>query len=148
MILDDLANAPRYYEMHAGFQAAFGFLARPDLASLEAGRHEIRGDHVFALVNQDVGRGRTGARLEAHRAYIDIQLLVAGAEEIGWRPTGECSRVVEPYDAARDIAFFADQPCSWIKLPVGKFMIFYPEDAHAPLAAGGPNTKAVVKIAV
>jgi beta-galactosidase beta subunit len=31
---------------------------------------------------------------------------------------------------------------------VGKFMIFYPDDAHAPLAARGPNVKAVIKVAV
>jgi YhcH/YjgK/YiaL family protein len=148
MILDDLASAARYYEMHAGFRQAFEFLARADLKSLEPGRHELLGDRLFALVNRDTGRGRSGARLEAHRKYIDIQYLVAGSEEIGWRPTSECMRVVEPYDPARDIAFFADQPSTWIRLPAGKFMIFYPEDAHAPLAASGPNTKAVLKIAV
>ncbi len=148
MILDDLTSAARYYELHAGFRAAFEFLARPDLSSLETGRHELHGDRVFALVNRDAGRGRTGARLETHRKYIDIQFLAAGSEEIGWRPTSECTRVVEPYDEARDITFFADQPTCWIKLPVGKFMIFYPQDAHAPLAANGPNTKAVIKIAV
>ena len=148
MILDNLTSAARYYELHEGFRAAFEFLARPDLKSLETGRHELQQDRVFALMNRDAGRGRTGARLEAHRKYIDIQFLVAGSEEIGWRPTSECARVVEPYDEARDITFFADQPYSWIKLPVGKFMIFYPEDAHAPLASRGDNVKAVIKVAV
>ncbi len=44
--------------------------------------------------------------------------------------------------------FYADRPLAWIDLPVGKFMIFYPEDAHAPLAATGDNVKAVIKVAV
>ncbi len=44
--------------------------------------------------------------------------------------------------------FFGDQPLTWIVLPQHKFMIFYPEDAHAPLAATGENVKAVVKVAV
>jgi biofilm protein TabA len=148
MILDDLKNADRYVPLHEGFRAGFEFLRRPDLLSLEGGRHEIDGDRVFALINRDPGRGHEGARLEAHRKYIDIQFLVDGNEEIGWRPHGECQSISEPYTEARDILFFADPPSSWIVLPVGKFMIFYPEDAHAPLAARGDNVKAVIKVAV
>jgi biofilm protein TabA len=148
MILDDLTNAERYVRLHEGFRAGFEFLRSPDLLSLEGGRHDIDGDRVFALINRDPGRGHEGARLEAHRKYIDIQFLVDGSEEIGWRPLGECQSISEPYTDARDILFFADRPSSWIALPVGKFMILYPEDAHAPLAAHGDNVKAVIKVAV
>ena len=42
----------------------------------------------------------------------------------------------------------ADAPHAWIKLPIGKFMIFYPADAHAPLASTGDNVKAVIKVAL
>lgn len=148
MILDDLQAAGRYDALHPLFCKGMEFLARADLESLPGGRHEIDGDRVFALVNRDPGRGRAGARLEAHRKYIDIQYLVSGREEIGWRPTEQCQQVSEPYDDSRDILFFADQPQTWIELPVGKFMIFYPQDAHAPLAATGDNLKVVIKVAV
>ena len=109
---------------------------------------DIDGDRVFALVNRDPGRGRSGARLEAHRKYIDIQYLVSGREEIGWRPTRACREVTEPSVAEGDIMFFGDASQTWIDLPVGKFMIFWPEDAHAPLAAEGDNLKVVIKVAV
>jgi len=148
MILDDLARAARYLRLHEGFRVGFDFLSRPDLLQLDGGRHEIDGDRVFALINRDPGRGHAGARLEAHRKYIDIQYLVDGSEEIGWRPTAECKSLTDPYVEARDIMFFGDSPQTWIVLPVGKFMILYPEDAHAPLAATGDNVKAVIKVAV
>ena len=148
MILDELQNAARYEAVHRGFRQGFEFLRAADLDQLASGRHELDGERLFALVNRDDGRGRAGARFEAHRKYIDIQYLVSGTEEIGWCPTGECRQVVEPYDEARDIMFFADRPQLWIELGVGKFMIFFPEDAHAPLAASGPNVKAVIKVAV
>jgi YhcH/YjgK/YiaL family protein len=147
MILDDLSAAARYAPLHAGFRLGFEFLARTDLAQLETGKYEIDGERVFALINRDPGRGRSGARLEAHRKFIDIQFLVDGSEEIGWRPTPGCRQVAEPYDVDRDVMFFADAPLAWIQLPPGKFMIFYPDDAHAPLAAGGDNVKAVIKVA-
>lgn len=148
MILDDLQAASRYDALHPLFRLGMEFLGRPDLESLTGGRHEIDGDRVFALVNRDPGRGHAGARLETHRKYIDIQYLVSGREEIGWRPTDQCQQVSEPYSDTRDILFFADQPQTWIELPVGKFMIFYPQDAHAPLAATGDNLKVVIKVAV
>ena len=108
MILDDLKNAARYCHLHAGFRQGFEFLQRADLLALAEGRHELLGDRVFALINRDPGRGHEGARLEAHRKYIDIQYLVDGSEEIGWRPTTECRELVEAYDESRDIMFFAD----------------------------------------
>jgi biofilm protein TabA len=148
MILDDLKNAARYVDLHPGFGEGFEFLRRPQLLGLENGKYALQGDRLFALVNRDPGRGHSGARLEAHRKYIDIQMLLDGSEEIGWRPTAECQRLTDPYQDERDIMFFADQPLAWIPLPVGKFMIFYPEDAHAPLAATGANVKAVIKVAV
>lgn len=148
MILDDLSNAARYVRLHPGFRAGFDFLARRDLLDLTSGKYELDGQQVFALINRDPGRGRAGARLEAHRKYIDIQFLVEGSEEIGWRPTVECGQPVEPYDESRDIVFFSERPVAWIELPLGKFMIFYPEDAHAPLASSGSNVKAVIKVAV
>jgi YhcH/YjgK/YiaL family protein len=148
MILDDLHAAARYYNLHPDFREAFAFLSRGDLATLVTGKHELQGERLFALVNRDPGRGHEGARLEAHRKYIDIQFLVEGREEIGWRPTVECGQLTDAYDEQRDIMFFGDAPHSWIQLPIGKFMIFYPEDAHAPLAAWGDNVKAVIKVAV
>lgn len=148
MILDDLKGAARYYHLHPDFREAFEFLSRGDLASLATGKIELQGERLFALINRDPGRGHEGARLEAHRKYIDIQFLVDGSEEIGWRPTAECRQLTEPYVEPRDIMFFGDAPHTWIQLPVGKYMIFYPEDAHAPLAARGDNVKAVIKVAV
>jgi len=148
LILDDLSNAARYYSLNRGFRAGFEFLSQHDLAALAGGRHEIDGGHVFALVNRDPGRGMSGARLEAHRKYIDIQFLVDGRERIGWRPLAECRSVTEPFNVERDIMFFADAPRTWIDLAVGQYMIFWPEDAHAPLAAEGHNLKVVIKVAV
>ena len=43
---------------------------------------------------------------------------------------------------------FGDKPDLWFSLPPGSFAIFFPSDAHAPLAGAGKTMKAVVKIAV
>jgi len=148
MILDNLANAACYYDVHPRFQDAFDFLHHTDLPTLPPGRHDIDGDRLFVIIDQSAGRGRGGAVLEAHRKYIDIQLSIAGDEEIGWKARQLCSDITTPYDDEKDIMFFGDVPHLWLPLPPGNFVVLLTEDAHAPLAGVGMLHKAVVKVAV
>ena len=104
---------------------------------------------MYVSIDHLQGRGREGARLEAHRRYIDIQFTINGHEEIGWKPLGDWSAATAvAFDAARDVTFFSDRPDSWLSLPAGHFAIFFPDDAHAPLAGRGSLKKAIVKIAI
>jgi YhcH/YjgK/YiaL family protein len=148
MILDRLANWERYLPIHPGFKPAFDFLRRPDVGTLPAGKHVLDGDRLLVIVGREPARGRQRAKLESHRKYIDIQFTVAGAEEIGWKSTPECSAIESPYDAEKDVGFFGDIPESWFAVKPLSFAVFFPEDAHAPLAGQGDLHKAVVKVAV
>lgn len=148
MILDLRGNASRYHPLHPGFAAAFDWFAHTKLASLDVGRHEIDGQRLFALVGRDPGKGRLAARLESHRRYIDIQVTLAGQEEIGHRPLSDCRSPDVPFLPDNDVAFYAERPDSWLALPPGRFAIFFPDDAHAPLAGSGELHKVVVKVAV
>lgn len=148
MILDRMDTARRYEPLHPGFRAAFDFLTASNLAALPVGRHEIEGDHVFALISRGPMAGRQAARLEFHRRYIDIQFIVEGTEEAGWRPTGQCAKVASAYDEQRDIGFFGDPAGTWITLSPGTFAIYFPQDAHAPMAGVGEVHKVVIKVAV
>ena len=118
------------------------------MAQLPDGRHEIDTDRLLAVVSRDQGRGREQSLLEAHRRYIDIQFVISGEDCIGWMPVSDCERVSSPYDAERDLELFFDRPATWLAVTPGTFVVFYPEDAHAPLATRGPVHKAVVKVAV
>jgi YhcH/YjgK/YiaL family protein len=148
MLLDRLEDASRYAALHAGIAAGLEFLRQPGLDSLPDGRHGILGEQLFALVARQQGRGRDPSPLEFHRQYIDIQYVVAGHESIGWLPTADGRRIAIPYDPQRDIGFFRDRPETWLALSAGMFAVFFPEDAHAPLAGDGPVHKVVLKVRV
>jgi YhcH/YjgK/YiaL family protein len=148
MILDTLGCVERYAALHRHFGRAFRFLAETDLESLPTGRTDILGDELFVIIDRKDGRGREGARLEAHRRYIDIQFTVRGEELIGWTPFEACASAEADFDGSRDIVFFRDLPSAWLRVPRGTFAIFFPEDAHAPLAGSGPVVKAIVKVEV
>ncbi len=148
MILDRLSEAARYERLHPGFGAAFRFLRETDLAALAPGRHPLAGSHLYANHDLRIGVGREGAVLEAHRRFVDVQYTLGGLEIMGWRGLAECRCPRAGYDEERDIVFFDDAPESWFAVPPGSFAIFYPEDAHAPLAGQGGLDKIIVKVAV
>ena len=148
MILDDLQFADRYLTLHPGFAAAFAALRSADLAAQAPGRYSLEGDRLALILVNEVGQGRTGVQLEAHRRYIDIQLVIAGDEEMGWRSISDCRQVTQGYSDETDDMLFGDSPECWFRVPPGKFVIFFPEDTHAPLAGVGPLHKAVIKVAV
>ena len=148
MILASLAEADRYAALHPRFARAFEFLRDTDLNALAPGRHTVQGEQIFAIVEACQGRTRAEAKLECHRRYIDIQLVLEGTDEMGWKPLAECIDPASDYNEARDIQFFSDAPASWVATPPGSFCLFFPDDAHAPLVSNGHIRKVVVKIAV
>ena len=148
MILDQLDNAMTYASVHPLFVAALGFLRRPDLAQLPDARYEIAGDRLFALMSRGHGRGKDASPLEAHRRYVDVQVVLAGQEIIGYSPLAQCQSGGKGYDPRKDIEFYATPAGQWMHVPPGAFAVYFPCDAHAPLAGEGPVHKVVIKLAV
>ncbi len=148
MILDSLTNAARYAGLHPLFPRAFEFLTGTDLRALAPGRYPIEGEQLFAIVEETAGRKREDAKLECHRKYIDIQLVLDGVDEMGWRQLSDCHDPVADYKLEKDIRFFRDAPASWATTLPDTFCIFFPEDAHAPLVGTGRIRKVILKVAV
>jgi biofilm protein TabA len=147
MIVDHLRAAERYFSLHPGFRRGFEFLRglSPDPT---VGRHAIDGERLYAMIARDQGRGREKSLLEFHRRYIDIQFVLDNADVIGWQPTARCERISTPYSADKDVGLYFDRPPTWLDIPAGYFALFFPEDAHAPMAGAGMVSKAIVKVAV
>lgn len=148
MILSNISHADRYATLHPLFPRAFEYIRNTDLRALAPGRHAIIGDNLFVIVEQVDGRTRAEARLECHRRYIDIQLVLEGTDEMGWKPLADCKQPIGDFNTERDIRFFHDAADSWISTPANAFCIFFPEDAHAPLVSTGKIHKLIFKIAV
>jgi len=148
MIFSALSQSSRYAALHPLFPRVFDYIRNADLYALAPGRYPIVGEELFAIVEQVPGRTREMAKLECHRRYIDLQLVLDGIDEMGWKPLADCYNPVSDYSAEKDIRFFHDAPASWIATPPDHFCIFFPEDAHAPLVSTGSIRKVIFKIAV
>jgi biofilm protein TabA len=148
MIFSALSQSARYAALHPLFTRAFDFIRENDLYAMPPGRYPIEGDNLIAIVEQVPGKTREQARLECHRKYIDIQLVLDGTDEMGWKPLADCLNPVGDFSAGKDIQFFHDAPASWVAVPPDHFCIFFPEDAHAPLVSPGEVRKVIFKVAL
>ena len=148
MIIDRISNAHLYEHLSPRISRAFDYLRRTDLAQLAPGRHDIEGDTLYVMLSQYETKPRPQGAWEAHRRYIDLQVVVRGSEQIGYN---HLSRLKPgPYAADRDFIPLAGDG-DFLTLSAGDFMLLFPEDGHMPgiaIGATGPVTKAVFKIGV
>ena len=147
MILDSLPNLALYSELSPHLSTAAVFLASNDLAALPVGRVEIDRDDVFANVSDYDTHDPAPDLFEAHRTYVDLQVVVSGAESVLMAPRTPCLEVAKPYNEARDIEFVRAEG-ETIPLYAGQFLVIFPHEAHQPACHPASGISHVRKIIV
>lgn len=130
MIFDRLANASLYVNVGEGIAAALRYLQSADLDILEAGRYEIDGANVFALLSEYETRPADAVPWEAHRQYFDVHFVHRGEERIGVAHLADLT--AGSYDAERDFIPAEGAVALFLPLGAGAFAILGPQDAHKP----------------
>lgn len=150
MILDTLANAQQYYSVHPLFEKAFAYIASQDLANMEIGKFEIDGDNLKAIVSDKEGvtAEASTAKFECHNKHIDIQVCIRGKETIGYKPRNGCVSHKGDYNAEKDVQLYNDAPDTYFGLTDNQFVIFFPNDVHAPMIGEGLIKKLVIKVKI
>lgn len=151
MIYDAIENLTLYPLSANGVWPQICKFAAELTADLAPGHYELRGREIYANIQEYITNiTNEESRYEYHRQYIDIQMVLSGEEKICVYPMGELSPSQE-YTAETDCGFYAfgnSVPQSAILRP-GNFIVFLPEELHAPcqaLNAPVPVKKAVIKI--
>ena len=148
MIVDLLANSHLYVGLNPRIDRAFAYLRETDLAALEPGDYEIDGKDIYAKVLTYTTRMPENGVWEAHRRYLDLQVMVKGAECICYAPLSRLTPGA--YDETKDFWRLSGEGDS-VTLPGGSFMLLWPTDGHMPCLAVDkpePIKKVVIKIAV
>ncbi|GBK60932.1 YhcH/YjgK/YiaL family protein [Paenibacillus macerans] len=122
------------------------------LSALPAGRYELEGERMYALVQEYVTRPAASLSFESHETYVDIQFIVSGEERIGWTMDGGRLNMIEDRLPGEDIRFYeaAAAGCvSELLLGPGQFAVFFPSELHRPcgyIHEESPVRKIVIKI--
>ena len=146
MIIDSLTQADKYISLHKDFKLVFDYLKENDISEMACGSYKLRGDEVF--FNLQEYETKPVQKLEAHKKYIDIQVVAVGEELMGYTNIANTT-VTEEYDVDRDVMFLSGE-VSKLKADNKTFLIFYPEDAHMPALSVNEQKwvkKAIFKIA-
>ena len=153
MIVDKIENYAKYASLPPALVRAIEYIGSTDFSYVENGQYELDGTRMVSIVSRYQTKLPHQAVWESHRKYIDVQFLAGGHERFGYAALASAPPVATPYNDAKDVIFY-EPGIDTFDAPAGTFMIFYPDDVHAPgLATGVPPkpgevVKVVVKVAV
>ena len=145
MIFDKIENLKQYNTVS---DKVIDFILTLDENTPE-GHYEI---DEKSFVNVDCYETKTHDKCfpEAHKKYIDIQIILSGKERLDFENIKKLT-IKDEYNSQRDVMFFdIPQNINTVYLEQGSFVILYPQDAHRPQMTASDTCqkvkKAVVKI--
>lgn len=145
MICDNLANISIYSEIPEEVSRFLLSLS----SQTPAGHYEIS-ENIYANVDVYETKPINKCKFEAHKRYIDIQMLLDGKEQLDCT-SADGLKISEAYDENKDIMFFETQKelpeASYTLIPK-RFVLIYSHEAHRPQMALNSISETVKKVVV
>ena len=143
MIIDTIENLGKYVALNPLFADVIEFLKNNDLRTMEEGKYPIKDKNLFLSVQVAKQRTKESAFIETHIEMVDIQIPISCAETYGYSPL--CDLPEFEYDAELDMTKYGDtKPQTYVTIKTGQFVIFFPQDGHAPCIIDEPEIKKVI----
>mgnify|MGYP003588494691 CR=1 FL=1 len=148
MIIDNLKNIDRILpQVNERMQQALKFLAGTDLQAL-SGKTEIDGRRIHVAVSEYATKAHDEKKAETHLKYIDIQMVVQGAERVYTHELTPELPIVEDKREEKDAIFYAVQESESHVLTGDRFAVYYPWEVHRPGCNVADEPQQVKKIVV
>ena len=143
MIIDTIENLGKYVALNPLFADVVEFLKNNDLQTIEEGKHFIKDKDLFVNIQVAKGKTQEAAVLETHIEMIDIQIPLTCEETFGYTPL--CDLPDFEYNAEKDITKYGDTKAqTYVTVKPGQFVIFFPQDGHAPCIINQPEIKKAI----
>ncbi len=145
MVYDHLKNVHLYFPLSERIENALRYCSETNFANMEPGKYEVEGENIYALVSEYNTKPSTSGKWEAHKKYIDIQIMISGKEKMGFTESQKVI-VINEYDSEKDCTIYKGEG-NFLIADEKHFAIFFPTDIHMPgMAINIP--KAVKKVVV
>lgn len=148
MIVGKIQDLKTYCSVCPELENIFDFVSSYFESPKADGSYELIPDKLSANISTYVTGAADTKKLEAHRRYADVQIVLRGAERIDWAHISACTdEISEEFSKGGDIGFYADpEYISSIVLDAGTFVYLLPEDAHKPCVMAGDKGEEVTKV--
>lgn len=146
MIIDKIENIMQYEPLLKNLKK--GMDAIHALKGLELGRYEFDGGYF--MVQKGVTKPMQEGTFEAHRKYVDVQIIVEGSEELAWNDLKDLTTAI-PYNPEKDQERYTGPFEHVIKITAGMFYAAFPNDGHKAVSHTKEQqsfTKIVLKLPV
>lgn len=144
MIIDTLENLGKYASLNPLFPEIIRYLAAQELQQIPLGKTVLQPENLVVNVVTANPKSVDEAKLETHNQMIDIQIPLSGIETMGYSPRTDLPEA--DYNKTDDISFYSQPPLDYITVKPGMFVIFFPQDAHAPAITPSILKKIIVKV--
>jgi len=123
------------------------FVRKNDMQTLPLGKYEIDSQNVYVVISEYQTVESSNKVWEAHREYIDLQMMISGEELIQVSPIEnmQCGKYIPENDFLQCEGKTSEE----IIMKTGVGLLLYPEDVHKPGLISGSSQdvkKAVFKI--
>ena len=143
MIIDTIENLGKYVTLNPLFADVVEFLKNNDFQTIEEGKHFIKDKDLFVNIQVAKCKTQEAAVLETHIEMIDIQIPITCEETFGYTPL--CDLPDFEYNAEKDITKYGDTKAqTYVTVKPGQFVIFFPQDGHAPCIINQPEIKKAI----
>ena len=149
MIYAKNSDALTYRGIHPNLDMALERITEEFLSSVGEERVEIKGSDVYATRFTYETIPEEESFFEAHKNYLDIHLMLEGAERVEIAPP----ETLTEFDRVEANDFYAYRGEGQYRLVLspGDFLVVFPNDAHKiKMRVDGPETvtKAVFKVRI
>ncbi len=139
MISDSIKNLDRYLHV-PNVQKAIDFINSNDLSKVELGKYDLGDECTLKVMEYVTKEEPEEVLLEAHREYLDLQLVVKGTETFLFQAIDLGEQAV-PYNDVKDVEFYVAPYCNSLVLNGDNFAIVFPNDLHVGnIVAGEEET--------
>lgn len=147
MIVDTIDNLSKYTALNPLLADVVEFIRMNDLASLENGKHIIKGADLFVNIQDAKGKTREEAKMETHKLMLDIQIPLSASETFGYTPLGDLPAA--EYNEVKDVTKYDGLAETYFTCKPGEFAMFFPQDGHTPcISDAAVIHKAIFKVRV
>lgn len=147
MIISNLKECERVCEHFPFIQYILEFTKSFDIESATVGMFELKGKDFFYIYSES-NNEFSEVNFECHKRYIDVHLVLKGEEEFAWAPLSLMKRPIRTYSEEDDVSLYSDLVRNKFTLHPDDFVIFFPEDCHAPSISSKELKKLVFKIKI
>ncbi len=147
MILANI-NSPeleKYASVNPYFERAFAEIKRILCEDVADGKHIFEGDALYANLFTYETKPVEDCVFEAHKKYIDIQVVLEGEEFVGFESVEMLTAKTDFSEEGDYILYYLNDEYDNVRLCRGEMAIIFPEEPHAPGIAAIDNKPSKVR---